>query len=86
MNSDMAAIDTKGRRQAWVEWGSRREDMAGYHVIVAELDGHIIGSDILDERSTIVGIGPITVGPAVQNRTIGRQLMPWARATPSSRC
>jgi N-acetylglutamate synthase-like GNAT family acetyltransferase len=44
-------------------------------VIVAELDGRIVGSNVLDERSTIVGLGPITVDPAVQNRTIGRQLM-----------
>ena len=34
-----------------------------------------MGSNVLDERSTIVGLGPITVDPAVQNRTIGRQLM-----------
>jgi len=47
----------------------------GYHVIVAELDGHIVGSNALDERSTIVGLGPITIDPAVQNRSIGRQLM-----------
>jgi predicted N-acetyltransferase YhbS len=54
---------------------ARRLAHPGYHVIVAELDGHIVGSNVLDERSTIVGLGPITVDPAVQNRTIGRQLM-----------
>jgi predicted N-acetyltransferase YhbS len=54
---------------------ARRLSHPGYYVIVAELDGHIVGSNILDERSTIVGLGPITVDPAVQNRTIGRQLM-----------
>jgi predicted N-acetyltransferase YhbS len=54
---------------------ARRLAHQGYHVIVAELDGRIVGSNVLDERSTIVGIGPITVDPAVQNRTIGRQLM-----------
>jgi ligand-binding SRPBCC domain-containing protein/GNAT superfamily N-acetyltransferase len=47
----------------------------GYHVIVAELGGRIVGSHVLDERSTIIGLGPITIDPAVQNRTIGRQLM-----------
>ena len=47
----------------------------GYHVIVAELDGHIVGGNVLDERSTIVGLGPITIDPSVQNRSIGRQLM-----------
>jgi len=47
----------------------------GYYVIVAELDGRIVGSNVLDERSTMAGVGPITVDPTVQNRTIGRQLM-----------
>jgi GNAT superfamily N-acetyltransferase len=47
----------------------------GYHVVVAEEDGRLVGSNVLDERSTIAGIGPITVDPAAQNRTIGRQLM-----------
>ena len=47
----------------------------GYHVIVAELDGRVVGSNVLDERSAIAGIGPITVDPTAQNRMIGRQLM-----------
>ena len=47
----------------------------GYYVVVAELDGCIVGSNVLDERSTIAGVGPLMVAPAVQNRTIGRQLM-----------
>jgi hypothetical protein len=34
-----------------------------------------VGSNFMDERSTIAGIGPITVDPAVQNRTIGSLLM-----------
>ena len=47
----------------------------GFCAVVAELDGRVIGSNFLDERSTVAGIGPITVDPAVQNRTVGRQLM-----------
>jgi predicted N-acetyltransferase YhbS len=47
----------------------------GYFIVVAEQDGRIVGSNVLDERSTIAGVGPITVDPAVQNRAIGRQLM-----------
>ena len=47
----------------------------GFYALVAELDGRVVGSNFIDERSTIAGIGPITVDPAVQNRTIGRQLM-----------
>jgi len=45
------------------------------YAVVAELDGRIVGSNFLDERSPIAGLGPITVAPTVQNRTIGRHLM-----------
>jgi predicted N-acetyltransferase YhbS len=43
--------------------------------VVAELDGRVVGSNFVDERSIIAGIGPITVDPAVQNRAVGRELM-----------
>ena len=43
--------------------------------VVAELDNRVIGSNFVDERSMIAGIGPITVDPAVQNRAAGRELM-----------
>jgi hypothetical protein len=42
---------------------------------VAERDGEIVGSNAMDERSEIAGIGPITVSPEAQNAGIGRQLM-----------
>ena len=45
------------------------------YVVVAERDGEIIGSNVLDERSTIAGIGPITVAPGTQNGGAGRELM-----------
>ena len=45
------------------------------YAVVAELDGRVVGSNFIDERSIIAGIGPITVDPAVQNRAIGRELM-----------
>jgi predicted N-acetyltransferase YhbS len=56
---------------------SLSEFLAHPHIygIVAELDGRVVGSNFVDERSTIAGIGPITVDPAVQNRAIGRELM-----------
>jgi len=56
---------------------------SGFFSVVAELDREIIGSNFLDERSPIAGLGPITVSPKVQNRTVGRQLMTAAleRAT-----
>ena len=47
----------------------------GVYAVVAELDGRVVGSNFLDERSGIAGLGPITVAPAVQNHTIGRHLM-----------
>jgi len=47
----------------------------GFYAVVAETEGRIVGSNVLDERSTIAGIGPITVDPGVQNSGIGRRLM-----------
>jgi GNAT superfamily N-acetyltransferase len=47
----------------------------GFYAVVAELDGQIVGSNFLDERSVIAGIGPVSVDPPVMNRTLGRQLM-----------
>ena len=46
-----------------------------FYAVMAEFDGKIVGSNFLDERSAIAGIGPITVDPSQMNRTIGRQLM-----------
>jgi predicted N-acetyltransferase YhbS len=48
---------------------------AGFYGVVAEENGRILGSNFMDVRSTIAGIGPITVDPGVQNRGIGRGLM-----------
>ncbi len=47
----------------------------GFYDVVAERDGEIIGSNFMDERSPILGIGPISVDPAVQNQGVGRRLM-----------
>ncbi|MBV9386545.1 MAG: GNAT family N-acetyltransferase [Chroococcidiopsidaceae cyanobacterium CP_BM_ER_R8_30] len=46
-----------------------------FYCVVAEIDGQIVGSNCMDERSTIAGIGPISIAPIVQNRSIGRMLM-----------
>jgi len=46
-----------------------------YYSVVAELDGRVVGSNFLDERSSIVAIGPVSVDPNEQNRSIGRKLM-----------
>jgi predicted N-acetyltransferase YhbS len=47
----------------------------GFHGVVATRDGEIVGSNFMDERSSIVGIGPISVDPHTQNRGVGRLLM-----------
>src|SRR5437899_3516486 len=46
-----------------------------FYSVVAEIDGRIVGSNFLDERNSIAGVGPITVDPTAQNRAIGRRLM-----------
>jgi predicted N-acetyltransferase YhbS len=46
-----------------------------FYSTVAELGGRIVGSNFLDERSQIAGVGPITVDPNAQTQGIGRQLM-----------
>jgi predicted N-acetyltransferase YhbS len=47
----------------------------GFYGVVAESDGRIIGSNCLDERSSIAGVGPITVETGAQNAGVGRMLM-----------
>jgi GNAT superfamily N-acetyltransferase len=47
----------------------------GFFDTVAEFDGRIVGSNFLDERNPIGGLGPITVDPALQNEGLGRALM-----------
>jgi predicted N-acetyltransferase YhbS len=46
-----------------------------FYGVVAEIDGRVVGSNFLDERNMIAGVGPITVDRAVQNRAVGRRLM-----------
>ncbi len=48
---------------------------SGFYCVVAEADGRIAGSNCLDERNAIAGLGPITIDPKAQNRGIGRKLM-----------
>jgi predicted N-acetyltransferase YhbS len=47
----------------------------GFYCVVAEIEGRILGSNCLDERSMISGVGPITIEPGAQNLGIGRKLM-----------
>jgi len=46
-----------------------------FFCVVAEQDGKTIGSNCLDERTPIAGVGPITIDAGAQNRGVGRQLM-----------
>ena len=46
-----------------------------FYSVVAESEGRIVGSNFLDERSCIAGVGPITVDPNRQNRGAGGRLM-----------
>jgi predicted N-acetyltransferase YhbS len=48
---------------------------SAFYSVVAESGGRIVGSNCLDERSLIAGIGPITVDPEAQNLGVGRKLM-----------
>ena len=57
----------------------------GFYSVVAEKDGNVVGSNFLDERGSIAGLGPITVDPTSQNATIGRRLMQAALDRASER-
>jgi hypothetical protein len=44
--------------------GSMMFSHPGFYCVVAESEGRIVGSNCLDERSAIAGVGPITVEPS----------------------
>jgi predicted N-acetyltransferase YhbS len=50
-------------------------DHPAFYGVVAEQAGEVVGSSFMDERSPLLGIGPISVDPAMQNRGVGRCLM-----------
>src|ERR1700751_3591687 len=47
----------------------------GFYCVVAEANGRLVGSNCLDERSAVAGVGPITVETGAQNAGVGRKLM-----------
>jgi GNAT superfamily N-acetyltransferase len=47
----------------------------GFWCVVAESGERIVGSNCLDERSAVFGVGPVTVESGVQNHGVGRLLM-----------
>ncbi|MGO9605915.1 MAG: GNAT family N-acetyltransferase [Candidatus Binataceae bacterium] len=46
-----------------------------FYGVVAELGGRMAGSNFMDERNPISGVGPISVDTEAQNHGIGRRLM-----------
>ena len=50
-------------------------ESAGVFGVVAERDGRIVGSNFLDERDVVAGVGPISVDPAEHGGGVGRLLM-----------
>lgn len=48
-----------------------------FHGVVAEHNGKPVGSNFIDERGPIDGVGPITVAPDYQDRGVGRKLMEY---------
>ena len=57
-----------------------------FYCVVAEIDGRIIGSNVLDQRSIIRGLGPITIHPSAQNLGVGRKLMQTAMDRAGEQC
>ena len=47
----------------------------GFYGVAAEENGRLAGSNFIDLRSPVAGIGPISVDPDAQNAGIGRRLM-----------
>jgi GNAT superfamily N-acetyltransferase len=47
----------------------------GFYSVIAEKDGKIVGSLILDERGPIAAVSPLTIDPGAQNQSVGRRLM-----------
>jgi N-acetylglutamate synthase-like GNAT family acetyltransferase len=58
--------------------GERFRETIGHkniYCVVAENENEILGSNFIDLRSSIAGIGPITVKPDLQSKNLGRRMM-----------
>jgi predicted N-acetyltransferase YhbS len=47
----------------------------GFYGVVAERNAELLGTNFMDERAIVSGIGPISVDPSAQNAGVGRMLM-----------
>jgi GNAT superfamily N-acetyltransferase len=66
---DFASVEAAGQLiDAWLA----HPDVWG---VVAQREGRVIGSNFLEMRTPVAGVGPITVDPAEQSRGVGRRLM-----------
>lgn len=57
-----------------------------FYCVVAESRGCLVGSNCMDERSMIAGVGPLTVDATVQNIGVGRKLMQALMDRAKARC
>jgi predicted N-acetyltransferase YhbS len=62
-------------REMGVGLATRLLNNPGFYSVVAEAEGKILGSNFMDERSVVAGVGPITVDPTVQDKGVGHLLM-----------
>lgn len=66
---DFASVEAAGQLiDAWLA----HPDVWG---VVAQRDGRLVGSNFLEMRTPVAGVGPITVDPREQSRGVGRRLM-----------
>lgn len=63
--------------ESTIEWFSSLFKRQNIYSVVAELDGHIVGSNFLWNNGAIAGIGPLSVSPLTQGRSIGKHLMQY---------
>jgi GNAT superfamily N-acetyltransferase len=63
--------------EATIEWFSSLLKRPNIYSVVAELEGHIVGSNFLWSNEAIAGIGPLSVRPTTQGRSIGKHLMQY---------
>jgi predicted N-acetyltransferase YhbS len=75
INSDHGFPPDLPDKELGVNLLSRMFASSTSYCIVAESGGRIVGSNCMDERSAVYGIGPITIDPSEQNHGIGRALM-----------
>ncbi|GAA6622596.1 GNAT family N-acetyltransferase [Scytonema sp. NUACC26] len=76
--NDQHSLPTElGSVEATIESFSSMFKRQNVYSVVAELDGHIVGSNFLQCNGAIAGVGPLSVSPMTQGRSIGKHLMQY---------